>query len=69
MLDLVTYAENMKLLLLTATPMFNSASEIIWITNLLNLNDKRFPINQNEVFDTNLELKKILIMKISVKNY
>ena len=58
MLDLVTYAENMKLLLLTATPMFNSASEIIWITNLLNLNDKRFPINQNEVFDTNLELKK-----------
>ena len=58
MLDLVTYAENMKILLLTATPMFNSASEIIWITNLLNLNDKRFPINQNEIFDKNLDFIK-----------
>ena len=58
MLDLVTYAENMKILLLTATPMFNSANEIIWITNLLNLNDKRFPINEKEIFDTNLNFVK-----------
>ena len=58
MLDLVTYAENMKILLLTATPMFNSASEIIWITNLLNLNDKRFPINEKEIFDTTLNFVK-----------
>ena len=43
-LDLVTHADNMKLLLLTATPMFNNAKEIIWLTNLMNLNDKRFPI-------------------------
>ena len=28
-LDLVTYTENMKLLLLTGTPMFNHYSEII----------------------------------------
>ena len=58
MLDLVTYADNMKILLLTATPMFNSASEIIWITNLLNLNDKRFPINEKEIFDANLNFVK-----------
>lgn len=58
MLDLVTYAENMKILLLTATPMFNSANEIIWITNLLNLNDKRFPINEKEIFDTKLNFVK-----------
>ena len=51
MLDLVTYAENMKLMLLTATPMFNNATEIIWLTNLLNLNDNRYPIEINEVFD------------------
>ena len=38
------YSENMKLLLLTATPMFNDYKEIIWLTNLLNLNDNRFPI-------------------------
>ena len=51
MLDLVRYAENMKLMLLTATPMFNDATEIIWIANLLNLNDKRFPIETKDVFD------------------
>ena len=49
-LDLVTYADNMKLLLLTATPMFNDAKEIIWLTNLMNLNDKRFPIRIGDVF-------------------
>ena len=50
-LDLVTYADNMKLLLLTATPMFNDAKEIIWLTNLMNLNDKRFPIRIGDVFN------------------
>ena len=53
MLDLVRYAENMKLLLLTATPMFNDAKEIIWLINLLNLNDKRFPIEIGDIFDSN----------------
>lgn len=47
---LVTYTQNMKLLLLSATPMFDSYSEIIWILNLLNLNDKRFPITEKEIF-------------------
>ena len=41
----------MKLLLLTATPMFNDAKEIIWLTNLMNLNDKRFPIRIGDVFN------------------
>ena len=41
----------MKLLLLTATPMFNDHTEIIWLLNLMNLNDNRFEINVNEVFD------------------
>jgi len=47
---LVTSANNLKLLLLSATPMFDSYTEIIWILNLLNLNDKRYPIELNEVF-------------------
>ena len=50
-LDLVKYTNNMKLLLLTATPMFNDHTEIIWLLNLMNLNDNRFEINVNEVFD------------------
>lgn len=53
MLDLVSYAKNMKLLLLTATPMFNEATEIVWLANLMNLNDKRFPISIKDIFDSN----------------
>ena len=52
-LDLVKYANNMKLLLLTGTPMFNDHTEIIWLLNLMNLNDKRVEINVNEIFDKN----------------
>ena len=51
LLTLVSTAENLKLLILSATPMFNSYTEIIWLINLLNLNDKRFPISENEIFD------------------
>ena len=49
---LVEATTNLKLLLLSATPMFDSYSEIIWILNLLLLNDKRYPITQREVFTT-----------------
>ena len=49
---LVEATNNLKLLLLSATPMFDSYSEIIWILNLLLLNDKRYPISQREVFTT-----------------
>ena len=31
--------------------MFNSYSEIIWLLNLLNLNDKRFTVSDKEIFD------------------
>ena len=47
---LVEATSNLKLLLLSATPMFDSYSEIIWILNLLLLNDKRYPITEREVF-------------------
>ena len=52
LLKLVSSAKNLKLLLLSATPMFNDYQEIIWLLNVLNLNDKRFPIKLNEIFDS-----------------
>tara|TARA_B100000035_G_scaffold314470_2_gene330832 strand:- start:6693 stop:10862 length:4170 start_codon:yes stop_codon:yes gene_type:complete len=48
---LVSYVDNMKLLLLSATPIFNDYKEIIFLTNLLNLNDKRSIIELNDVFN------------------
>ena len=44
------HAENMRLLLLSATPAYNSYHEIIWLANLLNAVDKRAPIKESEVF-------------------
>lgn len=51
LMDVAKYAENMRLLVLSATPMYNSYREIIWITNLLNAVDKRSAIRENDVFD------------------
>ena len=49
--ELAKYADNLRILLLSATPMYNSYKEIIWITNLMNLNDKRSEISIQDVFD------------------
>ena len=51
LLKLVKHTKNLKLLLLSATPMFNSYKEIIWLLNLMNLNDNRFPIKISDVFN------------------
>jgi hypothetical protein len=44
-------AENVKLILLTATPMFNDVMEIIWLVNIMLLNDKKPMLSTNDVFD------------------
>lgn len=44
-------SDNMRLLLLSATPMYNSYQEIIWLTNLLNANDNRPEIAVEDVFN------------------
>jgi superfamily II DNA or RNA helicase len=49
---LVKCAENMRLLLLSATPMYNSYKEIIWLLNLMNINDRRGYIETKDVFDS-----------------
>ncbi len=46
------YAESMKLCLLTATPMYNNYKEIIFILNLLLMNDKKAQITETEIFDS-----------------
>ena len=51
LLRLVKAVPTLKLLLLSATPMYNSPSEIVWILNLLRANDRREPIVTSDVFD------------------
>ena len=48
---LAKHADDLKFILLSATPMYNSPREIIWLTNLMNLNDGRSTIKYSEIFD------------------
>ena len=51
LMDIARYANNMRILLLSATPMYNNFKEIIWITNLMNTVDKRSLIREDDIFD------------------
>jgi hypothetical protein len=69
MLELVTQnANNMKLVLLSATPMFDKPSEIIWLINLL-LRVDRKPLLHPNVLDKNgfLTEKGERELKIAIK--
>ena len=57
LMDLSKYCYNMRLLLLSATPMYNSYNEIIWLTNLMNANDKRGLIKSTEIFNADGSFK------------
>ena len=43
-------SDGMKLLLLTATPMYNTYREIIFLFNLLLLNDKKATLSESDIF-------------------
>ncbi len=58
LLHMLQTSKNTQLLLLTATPMFNHYTEIVWLINLLNVNDKRGIIAISDVFHDNGEFKK-----------
>ena len=49
--DVLMYSEGMKLCMLTATPMYNSYKEIIYMLNMLLMNDKQATITESDIFD------------------
>ena len=53
LIQLVKNVDGLRLLLLSATPMYNSYKEIIWLVNLMNANDRRSQLSIKEVFDNN----------------
>ena len=55
---LVKSAENMRFLLLSATPMYNTYKEIVWLLNLMNTNDRRGRIEAKDIFEKNGSFKK-----------
>ncbi|ADX05863.1 putative helicase conserved C-terminal domain protein [Organic Lake phycodnavirus 1] len=55
---LVTHVKYMKLIFLTGTPMFNGHEEIVYMLNILNLNDKNNKVNKADIFKRNGEFNK-----------
>ena len=52
LLDILMFTEGCRLVLMTATPMFNTAPEILFLLNLLILNDKKqIDLLKGELFD------------------
>lgn len=54
----IKYSQNLRLILLTATPLFNQPTEIIWLLNLLLKNDNRPEIIDKEIFTKHGHLKE-----------
>jgi hypothetical protein len=48
---LVTFVKYLKIIFLTGTPMYNDPKEILYILNILNINDNRSPIGIKEIFN------------------
>ena len=51
LMNLVKNVSNLKLLFMSATPMFNDFKEIIFLINILNINDNRSKIELKDVFN------------------
>ena len=53
LMKLVKNVNNLKLLFMSATPMFNEFKEIIYLINILNLNDRRSLVDTKDIFNKN----------------
>lgn len=49
---------NIRFLFLSATPMYNSYKEIVWLLNIMNMNDRRARIDTKDIFNKNGNFKK-----------
>ena len=58
LINVIKNSVNLKLLFLSATPMFNDYKEILFLVNLLNMNDRRLPIKPSDIFDNDGNFKR-----------
>ena len=73
----INYSEGLRLIMLSATPIFNKSKEIIWLLNLLLKNDNRPTLKYDEIFkksgrkggDDILRSKGIDIIRNKSKGY
>ena len=64
---LVSVVSNLRLLLLSATPMFNNYKEIVWLLNLMNTNLFEFEEKKEEIISEILEDPYLLLSTFTMK--
>ena len=64
----ILYSDNLRIIFLTATPMFNNAKEIFQLLNLMLLNDNRPLINEKECIDSKRNINENGIKQINKKS-
>jgi hypothetical protein len=71
LLSIMKYANNTKLVLMSATPMFDVPEEIIFILNLLLVNDKREAVRKEDIFrkDGTLQEGAVEVLSRLIKGY
>ena len=57
LMAVIRYSKNIRLILMSATPMYHDPTEIIFILNLLLVNDNRKPVTRGQIFNTDGSLK------------
>lgn len=63
--NIARYAVNTKIVLLSATPIFNNYTEIEFILNLLLVNDNRAPIQTSEIFNRDGQISEKFKRKLN----
>ena len=47
----IKYSDKLRLILLTADPMYNINTEIVWLLNMLLINENKNTINEKDIFN------------------
>ena len=66
LLKLVKNTVNLKLLFLSATPMYNNREEIVWLLNIMNVNDNRPPVQMSDIFGKNGTVNTEMLISKSI---
>ena len=67
--DVLKYGLNIRIILLTATPLWDRPSDIISLLNYLLINDKRCPLKLNDIFDSKEKLINEPLLREKMNGY
>ena len=67
--DILKYGDNIRLILLSATPLWDRTTDIVSLVNFLLINDRRPILKTNQIFNSDGSLKNEKELRKKVKGY